>query len=209
MVVLGFITAGYLISKSYLAWQESPVATSITTHPISELDFPTVTVCPPKDSHTALNYDLMKAGNDSLTEEDREHLKKAVFESFIETPHHQYMRRMRESPMDPRQIYEGFQSVPKPYGDSGFEIVTWNYYGRLETPRFGEQFEAEYYKTDKLSHIVLEFPDNLREQLGSGSLVIEVEVDTREEEDWLEEVTYMIGSRYKLSSEVKFVLVRS
>ena len=198
MVLLGFITAGYLISKSYLDWQSTPISTTISTHPLAELDFPTVTVCPPKDSHTALNYDLMKAGNDSLTEEHREHLKKTVFESFIETPNHQYMRRMKESPMDPIQIYEGFQSVPKPYGDSGFEIVTWNNYGRLETPRFGEQFESEYYKTDKWFHIVLEFPDNLGELLGSESLVIEVETDTREEEDWMEEVTYMEGTKYKM-----------
>ena len=52
-----------------------PVSTSITTRPIADLDFPTVTVCPSKDSLTALNYDLMKADNNSLTEQDRGGLK--------------------------------------------------------------------------------------------------------------------------------------
>jgi hypothetical protein len=75
IVCLGFCGAGFLINSSYSAWQESPVATSITTHPITDLDFPTVTVCPPKGSHTALNYDLMKANDTSLMMKHRENLK--------------------------------------------------------------------------------------------------------------------------------------
>ena len=72
IVCLGFCGAGYLIQSSYSSWQDSPVAASITTHPIADLDFPTVTVCPPKGSHTTLNYDLMKANDTSLTKEDRD-----------------------------------------------------------------------------------------------------------------------------------------
>ena len=75
IVILGFLGAGFLINKSYSGWQESPISTSISTHPIADLDLPTVTVCPPKGSRTALYYDLMKADNNSLTEENREELK--------------------------------------------------------------------------------------------------------------------------------------
>ena len=73
MVILGFLGAGLLISKSYKEWQESPVATSITTRPINDLDFPIVTICPPKGSNTALYNDLVKAGNGSLSEKDKVH----------------------------------------------------------------------------------------------------------------------------------------
>ena len=66
IVCLGFIGAGYLITKSYKDWQDNPIATSITTPPIDNLDFPTVTVCPPKDSNTAIYHDLVKAGNKTL-----------------------------------------------------------------------------------------------------------------------------------------------
>ena len=83
MVLCGFLGAIYLINDSYSDWQESPIATSISTHPIAELDFPTVTVCPPRGSHTALNYDLMKATNDSMTETEKELLVNAAFDSFI------------------------------------------------------------------------------------------------------------------------------
>ena len=54
VVCLGFIGAGILIHRSYDKWQESPIETTITTHPLDGLDFPTVTVCPPKGSNTAL-----------------------------------------------------------------------------------------------------------------------------------------------------------
>ena len=87
VVGLCFIGAGYLIKKSYSAWQDTPVATSISTHSIADLDFPTVTVCPPKGSHTALNYDLMKADNGSLKEKDRDYLKKEVYVNITEPSH--------------------------------------------------------------------------------------------------------------------------
>ena len=77
--------ASYLINSSYSAWHKSPVSTTITTHALSDLPFPTVTVCPPKGSNTALNYDLMKANNDSLTDEDRENLKMTI--SMLEQEH--------------------------------------------------------------------------------------------------------------------------
>ena len=60
VVCLGFLGAGLLISKSYKEWQESPVATSITTRPIKDLDFPIVTICPPKGFNTALYQTLSR-----------------------------------------------------------------------------------------------------------------------------------------------------
>ena len=40
VVCLGFLGAGVLIGKSYKEWQNSPIATSITTHSVYDLDFP-------------------------------------------------------------------------------------------------------------------------------------------------------------------------
>ena len=53
IVVACFAYAIYMINNSYKEWQESPVSTTITTQPITELEFPTVTVCPPRGSNTA------------------------------------------------------------------------------------------------------------------------------------------------------------
>ena len=86
VVCFGFSTAFYLINSSYVDWQASPIATSISTHPISELDFPTVTVCPPESSNTALNYDLVRVQNVTLTEKDRKGLVNVTTQILIDKP---------------------------------------------------------------------------------------------------------------------------
>ena len=72
IVAACFCTAIYMITNSYNEWQTSPVSTTITTHPITELKFPAVTVCPPKGTNTALNYALRNIKTDSLTEIERQ-----------------------------------------------------------------------------------------------------------------------------------------
>ena len=67
----GFATAGLLIYESFKSWAESPIATNIETLPITELKFPKVTVCPPKNTFTNLNYDIEMVGNRTLDNEVR------------------------------------------------------------------------------------------------------------------------------------------
>ena len=45
---------------------ESPVSTVVTTKPISDLEFPEVTVCPPRGSNTVLNHVLKKMNNEKV-----------------------------------------------------------------------------------------------------------------------------------------------
>merc|ERR1711952_594555 len=97
-------------------------------------------------------------------------------------------------------MVDGFQSIPKPYGGSGVEILMWDNNGSIETPWFGQNFDETYYKTDKHHHYVLEFPEDLSDQIGSGSLVVEIEVDTRQEDGWVEYVEYLEGSKYEVTS---------
>ena len=80
----------------------------------------------------------------------------------------------------------------------GFEIVICNSNGQWKTPGFGEEYEVSYYKERRNHHFVLLFPENLVEQLGTGSLVVHLEVNTRNEEGWKEYVAYKEGSKYKL-----------
>ena len=63
IVLAGFIGAGFLINQSFANWQESPIKTYVETLPISEITFPKVTVCPPKNIFTNLNYELVMAEN--------------------------------------------------------------------------------------------------------------------------------------------------
>ena len=95
IVVTGFSCAFYFINSSYEDWQATPIATSISTHLISELEFPTVTVCPPENSNTALNYDLVRAQNITLTERDRESLVNATKHFLIDKPSQDFVHLAR------------------------------------------------------------------------------------------------------------------
>ena len=59
VVIAGFCTAGYFIRDSFKEWETTPIATSISTHPIATLPLPIITICPPEQSNTALNVDLL------------------------------------------------------------------------------------------------------------------------------------------------------
>ena len=74
IVFTGFSTAGLLINQAFQSWADSPVSTAIETRPISELTFPKVTVCPPINTFTDLNHELMMAENITIDEEDRKKL---------------------------------------------------------------------------------------------------------------------------------------
>ena len=65
----------------------------------------------------------------------------------------------------------------------------WNLNGTITTPWFGKDFVEEYYKEDREFHMVLKLPDDIKEKVGSGSLIIDLEVDTRKETGWIEEVS--------------------
>ena len=188
-----FLGAGFLIGKSYKEWQDNPIATTITTHPIDDLEFPQVTICPLKDSKTALYHDLVKAGNGILSEENRKTLRKAAYEIFIEQPHKGYAKTMlalsNKGNVD--QVFQGLHSLPTPYNDgSGLKIKMWDAKGTITTPWFGGDFVEIYHQEDREFSMVLELPKDIKDQIGSGSLVIDLEVDTREEIGWVEEVRF-------------------
>ena len=194
----GFSLAGYLIMKSYLDWQASPVATTTTTHPIQNLILPTVTVCPPDSASFALNHDLLKAGNGSLTDQERESLKEKAVAVILGVAHKEFANRMVASvnPENMELLAQGFISTPKPYVADGLEVLVSTLDGTIETPWFGKSFNRSYFLKDRYHHVVLEFPEDLEKELDEGSLVIELEVDTREEEGWQETVEVTEGPRY-------------
>ena len=86
IVVACFASAIWMITDSYNDWKESPVSTTITTHPINELQFPEVTICPPRELNTLVNQALRKVKNTNLTKVEREDLidisKSVFFKSY-------------------------------------------------------------------------------------------------------------------------------
>ena len=204
MILLCFLSSSVLIYESYVDFQNSPVVTSIEIQHIKDLSFPTVTVCPPRDSHTALNYDLMRAKNLSLSREERESLRAKLYEIFNPVSLHEGYISMLESTANLgsnlQEIYQGFQSVPRPTENEGLKVLMWNIEGSLETPWFGDNVEFNGSEIEELQ-MVLEFPENLVDNIGHGKLVITIEQESAEHVE--EEVKYWEGRKYELYTRTK------
>ena len=161
-------------------------------------------VCPPENSNTALNYDLLSTANYSLSKEDRERLIDAIWDNFIAEEHRSFADEMvaAANPGSLKQVYNGFQSVPTPY-NHGYEIVVWNSSGTISSAWYREDYRRDHFMKNRDIHIVLAFPENIADLVGSGSLKIELEVDIRQKEGWVEEVQYSEGTPYKAFYEKK------
>ena len=143
VIITGFIGAGYLINESFDAWSESPIKTSIETLPIEEIKLPKVTVCPPKNTFTDLNYDFMMTKNITLTKEMRDEMFKYSVDvinedSFSEnnwTKLHEGDRFFN--------WYHGYTKIDKPYSDEveglTYDISTTATSGVITTQYYGEK----------------------------------------------------------------------
>ena len=98
VVIAGFTGAGILIHTSFQSWADSPVKTTIETLPITDITFPKVTVCPPKNTYTDLNYDLMMATNKTLDNSTRNDLMNHAFELLYDQLFESIKRNMTEPP---------------------------------------------------------------------------------------------------------------
>ena len=74
-----------------------------------------------------------------------------------------------------------------------FEMRTRYLMGNITTPRFKCQVDLATYQQSFAYKVSLEFPENLNLIVGDGSLVIDLDVNTREEEGWSEHVETSIG----------------
>ena len=84
VVTTGFTGAAVMIQQSFSSWADSPISTTIETRPITEIDFPNVTVCPPRNSFTSLYPDLVMARNLTLNETERKSLALLAYYSVYD-----------------------------------------------------------------------------------------------------------------------------
>ena len=211
IVVAGFSFSFHLINSSYIEWQASPIATSISTHPISELDFPTVTVCPPEGSNTALNYDLARARNITLTDTERQTLINLAQQMLIDKPSNRHVELARAL-TDEENILELFEDKPSrtfllPYplrekdrsdNNLGYEILSSQLNGHFQTPGFGGKNSCQK-DFDKI-HFVLRHPLAAMDKATKND-TLEIEVKVQTNDGWL--VQYRGGSKYRKYLEPK------
>ena len=146
-VISGFFGAGYLIKESFDGWEESPVKTTIETLPISEIKFPKVTVCPPKNTFTDLNYDLMMTENMTLTDEMRDEMFRYAVEVINEDGiSGNYWTKLHEEDRF-YNWYHRYTEMKSPYYNHNyglnFDIFTSATSGIVTTQHYGEKYRSE------------------------------------------------------------------
>ena len=116
VVIAGFTGSFILINQSFSSWAESPITTTIDTLPIYELEFPNVTVCPPRNSFTNLNLDIVRSSKLSLSEGQRqalsEQVSEVVFASHMERKLTTYTECEEEDRY--RNQYQGLSKIQLP-----------------------------------------------------------------------------------------------
>ena len=204
-VLVGFTVAAVMIQQSFANWEENPVATTLESHPLSQLSFPKVTVCPPSDTFTTLNLDIEMMENKALQDQNniretlKSHLPLALFDSDFEENFSFFSKVTNVSEgwyLGHTSIY--FLQPPYDHFPLTVEYRSSDISGAASSPDFKEPFEDETFKLVILFRITIDVPKNLT---NNASLNIEFQFDTEEQmnKHWLEKV--FIGSSKNESSQ--------
>ena len=147
-VLTGFTVAGYLILLSFMSWSDSPEKTTLETLPIAKVTFPIVTVCPPRNTFTNLNYDFMMAKNKSIPEELRNELFQILMDKYEDKEYQEIMHHLEILNEKKRfsNWYYGNSRITIPKLDGEGETLSFSIYtsaisGRAWTQYFGQPFD--------------------------------------------------------------------
>ena len=167
VVFSGFTGAGYMIYKSYHSWNESPVKTTIETHPITDIIFPTVTVCPPRNTYTDLNYDLIILENTTLDNDTRKELANYAVDLFNDHLYDIIIKNLSKLKDNDRYYnwYHGYSDINIPsYNDFdglNYWVSTAATSGIISTQHFGENFDADKVETKLYYSVDVYPPENV------------------------------------------------
>ena len=168
VVIAGFTGAGYMIYTSFQSWEESPVKTTIETLSIKELEFPKVTVCPPKNTFTNLNYGLKMTKNMSLDNDTRKELTNNAVRHLHQHLYAVAMKNLSMVEDDDRyhNWYHGYTQVRLPSTEEDYglyhRIDTAATSGTIFTKDFGNKYKANKVLTSCMMTVVLFPPESLQ-----------------------------------------------
>ena len=177
VVAMGFAASTFLIHSSFAEWAKSPVATTITPHPVADLPFPDVTICPPKGLNGALKYDLMKLANMSLSSEKKDELLLVAAQVFNDEGGKVIRDLIGERSTE--SLYNGFQVITKDKESIMVEMSNSN--GTFESPFFGQRMtnQTRQQLTGKRISFKLEV-DAIKKTMGRESVLkLQLQVDPR------------------------------
>ena len=151
VVFSGFLVSGFLIHQSFQTWEQQPIVTTIETLPSEEMKLPKVTVCPPKNSFTDLNYDLMLARNATITKEMVKELYNFA-EYAIDIGYLKYLNKLEDknqfynwyrgiSPLELPLLFKDKKTAPHPKLD--LTLTSYALSGNITTQNFGKKMSSD------------------------------------------------------------------
>ena len=176
VILTGFSTAGVLIHQSFKDWNENPVTTTIETRPISEITFPKVTVCPPKNTLTDLNYYLMKTKNMTLNNNTKDEFTNYALELLYDHVYDSITANLSLLEDKDRYYnwYHGYTQITLPYyfcwnpdmfgacDGVTYKIRTHATSGTISSKHFGESFDPFNMERHGYFRIDVYPPDNVK-----------------------------------------------
>ena len=186
VVIAGFTGAAVMIYQSFSSWSDSPISTTIETLSISDLDFPNVTVCPPKNSFTSLNPDLVMARNINFDEKKRTSLSDSVVQALYDASFNSKYKEFIDYRQDQyTDWYTGISSVknlPKKakYNNQQktYIMETTAINGIFSTPYFRQSLDEHIFKYEIQSTVYIYVPANMSID---HSLIINIDMDIAKE----------------------------
>ena len=176
VVIAGFTGASIMIYQSFKDWSDNPVTTTIETRPIKEIAFPKVTVCPPRNTYTDLNYDLMMTQNMTLDDEIKDELIKYATEQMNDHVFNTIMRNLSNIQEKDRYYnwYHGITKIELPsytaddgtysgneYSGVNYYVTTYASSGTIFSQYFGDKFDADKVEPQFYNEIKIRFSEEL------------------------------------------------
>ena len=149
---------------------------------IKRLLFTRVSICPPADTSTNLNKDLVNAENVTLDKEVRGNLVKLAAKWIEDNEAAEIFEELESLKIENhwRNWYLGYTEVRLPYTDYGartHKIHTTAVPGSLSSPLFGQVFTEESFHQKMTTELFIYLPGNIT---GNLSMVTMIEIDTKE-----------------------------
>ena len=149
VVVGGFAAAIWMIFESFDNWRQKPISTTIETFPISEIIFPNVTVCPPRNLFLNLNSDIRQSENVILNKDLRNELLDYSLDVIQQEFYKEVMANLSKLE-DPDRFfnwYHGYTKIQYPffhnfYNQLYYPVSTSATSGNISTQYFGDKFHA-------------------------------------------------------------------
>ena len=150
VVIAAFSGAVFLIWTSFLTWSQNPITTTIETLPISQIQFPNVTVCPPEGSFLNLNPDIIQSKNVHLDNRTRNELLDYAL-NLIQWNFYIEMLTNLSKVHDPARYhnwYHGYSQINFPYYNDYMKQLSYTLAssanaGNISTQHFGKEFNSD------------------------------------------------------------------